>query len=112
MDTYEVRLTLFAEEALRNIGFYIANALQASQASVHTLLLLQKEIGSLSQMPARFPLVPEEPWHSEEVRKMPVKNFIVYYWIDEKRKLVQVIHVLYARRDQMEQLAKVPQFQT
>lgn len=38
------------------------------------------------------------------VRRFPVKNFLVYYWIDEDNKLVNVIAVIYARRDQLKQL--------
>lgn len=35
---------------------------------------------------------------------MPVKNFFVYYWIDEKRKTVWVEAVVYGRCDQLNAL--------
>ena len=108
MEHYEVRITEFAQNALDEIRRYLAVTLQAPQAAIHTLSLLRREIKALDTMPFRFPLTLEEPWRSEGVHKMPVRNFLVYYWVDEERKAVQVIHVIYAKRDQKAQLSKVP----
>jgi len=35
----------------------------------------------------------------KESRKLFVKNYIMFYWIDEKEKRVTVARVIYARRD-------------
>jgi addiction module RelE/StbE family toxin len=32
-------------------------------------------------------------------RKLIVKNYIMFYWVDENEKLVTVARVIYARRD-------------
>ena len=48
--------------------------------------------------------IEEEPWRSEGIRKIVVKNFLVYYWIDDKCNKVQVTAVIYSKRDQIEQL--------
>jgi len=34
-----------------------------------------------------------------EYRKLLVKNYIIFYWVDEKDKLITVARVIYARRD-------------
>ena len=34
-----------------------------------------------------------------EYRKLFVKNYVLFYWIDEERKIVTIARVLYARRD-------------
>jgi len=34
-----------------------------------------------------------------EYRKLLVKNYIMFYWIDEKDKLITIARVIYARRD-------------
>ena len=39
-----------------------------------------------------------------EYRKLLVKNYIMFYWIDEKEKKVTIARVLYARRDYEELL--------
>ena len=61
----------------------------------------------LSNFPERFQLVAEEPWRTEGIRKMVVKNFLVYYWVDKINMKVQVTAVIYERRNQIEQLKKM-----
>lgn len=49
----------------------------------------------------------KEPWRTEGIRKMVVKNFLVYYWVDKINMKVQVTAVIYERRNQIEQLKKM-----
>ena len=56
-------------------------------------------------MPARYPLTEGEPWRTKGIRRMPVRNFLVYYLIDEEAKTVWVTAVLYGRRDQIAALS-------
>ena len=65
---------------------------------------LKASILKLSVLPKKYPLIEEEPWRSEGVRKIVVKNFLVYYWIDEEYNKVQVTAVIYSKRDQIKQL--------
>lgn len=39
--------------------------------------------------------------------KMPVKNFLIYFWIDEENSKVQVTAVIYGKRDQLKQLSQM-----
>ena len=34
-----------------------------------------------------------------EYRKLLVKNYIMFYWVDEQDKLITIARVIYARRD-------------
>lgn len=34
-----------------------------------------------------------------EYRKLLVQNYIMFYWIDEQRKVITIARVVYARRD-------------
>lgn len=61
----------------------------------------------LSKFPQRIALTEEEPWHSYGIRKIPVKNFLVYFWIDEDHLKVQVTAVVYGKRDQVHQLSQM-----
>ena len=40
-------------------------------------------------------------------RKIRVKNYFVYFCVDESRKEVQILAVIYARRDQATQLEQL-----
>ena len=40
-------------------------------------------------------------WRAEGVRKIVVKNFLIYYWVDDENNRVQVTAVIYSRREQI-----------
>ena len=62
----------------------------------------------LDQMPQRIPLTKEEPWRSCGIHQMVVKNHLVYFWIDEEKKIVQVTDVIYGASDQRKALENMP----
>ena len=104
---YEVRITLQAQAHLREIRDYIAQKLLAPEAAKSTVQRLGTVMASLSQMPKRVSLVEEEPWRSEGVRVKAIRNFLIYFWVNEAEKTVQVIAVIYARRDQTSVLSQL-----
>lgn len=106
-DFYAVRITKQAQEQLREIIRYISVQLQVSETALHLLDLLEEEISSLSQFPYRFALTGEEPWHNLGIHKMSVKNYLVYFWIEEAAKTVHVTAIVYGRRDQVSVLSKM-----
>lgn len=108
MNEYIVKVTKHAEESMKNISMYIAFELFNPKAAFHLLDLLQEEIESIGEMPERVALTHEEPWRSYGVRQLIVKNFYIYFWIDEEEKTVQVTDVIYAKRDQAKALDNMP----
>lgn len=61
----------------------------------------------LSELPARYKPVDDEPWHSRGIRRIIVNNFFVYYRIDEEGRRVYILNVIYARRDQLRVLEQM-----
>lgn len=105
--TYIVKITTQAEEQLQAIVKYIASELKTPKAALRLLDEIESATSSLSQFPQRVALTEEEPWRSLGIHKMPVKNFLVYFWIDEENIKVQVTAVIYGRRDQIKQLSQM-----
>lgn len=105
-ETYAVKITTQAENQMHEITRYIASELKAPDAALNLLDALEDAISSHSEYPQRVPLTEEEPWHSYGIRKMPVKNFLVYFWIDDDHLMVQITAVIYGRRDQIRQLSQ------
>lgn len=108
MQTYEVKITQYALYRLNEIAHHIAYELMSPQAAVNTVKAIQSEINDLNFMPERIPLIDEEPWRSEGIHKMLVGNFFVYFWVDKDNLRVQVIDIIYARRDQKNALQDTP----
>lgn len=105
--TYFVKVTIQAEEQLQAIIKYIAFELNAPKAALRLLDEIESATSSLSQFPHRVALTEEEPWRSLGIHKMPVKNFLVYFWIDEENRKVQVTAIIYGSRDQIQQLSQM-----
>ena len=103
-EIYEVKITRQAQEQMAEIVDYISNELFAPEAASNLLDKMENSIMSLSEFPERFQLVEEEPWKTEGIHRLVIGNFLVYYWINKPEKKVQVTAVIYAKRDQLEQL--------
>lgn len=101
---YEVKITRQAQEQMAEIVDYISHELFAPVAASNLLDKMEKSILALAQFPERNQLIDEEPWKTEGIRKIVVYNFLVYYWINEVEKKVQVTAVIYSKRNQIEQL--------
>ena len=106
-EKYVVRLTEQSQEYLRDITKYIAYSLQEPRTARKILDTLETAIYSLDTFPHRIPLTTEEPWHSQGIHKFLVKNYFIYFWIDETTKKVQVIGVIYTRSNQRHQLSQL-----
>ena len=98
---YKVKLTTQAIGQIEETVRYISKILLDSETAQKWADAMQCEIEKLDFMPSKYPLTEEEPWHTKGIRKMPVKNFIVYYLVSEEEKTVWVTAVIYGRRDQI-----------
>ncbi len=104
---YEVKLTSQAIGQIEETVQYISKILLTPETARKWTDTLQREIEKLGSMPSRFPLTEEEPWRTKGIRKMPVKNFLVYYLVDEEKKTVWITAVIYGSRDQIEALSDI-----
>ena len=102
--SYEVKITKQALNQMQDIVDYISSELLAPVAADRLLDKMEEVIKSLSLYPGKYALIEEEPWRSEGIRKIVVKNFLVYFWIDEANENVQITAVIYSKRDQISQL--------
>ena len=110
MEQYAVKITEPARRQLQEIIRYIAEDLQEKRTAIRMLDTLEKEILSLSTLPNRVALTEEEPWRSQGIHKFPVKNYLIYFWVDEETKKVQIIGAVYGRKDQRHQLSNLDMF--
>ena len=107
MDEYKIKVTRQAKEHLALIREYIATELQAPIVAKRMLELLKSEMMSLQTMPYRVKLIGEQPWCELGFRRIRVKNYYVYFCVDDSRKEVQILAVIYVRRDQTKQLEEL-----
>ena len=96
---YSVITSHRAKQDMKEIGRYIAEELQSPQSARNLLESFEREINELNQMPKRFAYVSDENLARKGIRWLPVKNYSIFYNVDEDTKTVTVIRVYYARRD-------------
>lgn len=88
-----------AKDDLRDIAAYILYELKNPLAAKNVTGKIRSEIRSLSEMPERYALVDWEPWASMKMHKLPVANYIAFYFIDDDHHTVTVTRIFYAGRD-------------
>lgn len=97
---YSVKVTKQAENQMREIAVYIASDLQNAAAALAMLDAFEQVLDSLHVFPQRIALTGEEPWRSRGIHKAVIKNYLMYFWIDEEESIVQVTAVAYGGRSQ------------
>jgi addiction module RelE/StbE family toxin len=99
MGKYRVNVSETAENDLRDIVRYISAQLSAPMTALKMMETIEEAMAGLSNMPQSHPRVLDDRLFSIGYRKLIVKDYIIFFTIDEKGKAVDVERILYARRD-------------
>ena len=106
----KVVYTFTARQDLRSIYEYISFTLLAPDAARNTTDRIMAAVRSLESMPERNPLYREEPWHSQGVRFIPVRNYLVFYTISTEIDTVSVARIMYGAMDISRQLEETTEW--
>ena len=96
---YSLYITDIAEEDILTTVRYIANVLKNSIAANTLLDEIEKHEKILEDTPGIYPFVHDEYLAGKGVKYITIKNFLMFYTIDEKDKIVNILRFLYCRRD-------------
>ena len=99
LEKYDVRIVHAAEQDLNQIFGYIADVLHEPDAAARLLLSFREAIDSLHMLPFRQRPLKEEPYSALGVRRLFVGNYIIFYSAVEDNTTVQILRVLYKRRE-------------
>lgn len=96
---YQIHFLENALEDLKEIVSYIAHTLRNPLTAEKLSKEILSQINNLAifpyQCPAYQPLYPL----SHEFRRLRVKNYFIFYWIEEDKHEVIIARVIYARRN-------------
>jgi plasmid stabilization system protein ParE len=96
---YTLNITDAAEEDILATIRYITNVLKNYIAANNLLDEIEKYEKILETTPNIYPFVNDEYLAAKEIKYVKIKNYLMFYTIDENNKIVNIIRFLYARRD-------------
>lgn len=90
---YSVNISAQADKDIRAIYEYIALTLMSPENANAQLSRLEDRINNLDNLPKRFPK------YKNEIRFMPVDNYLVFYTVEDVSKNVSILRVMYGKRN-------------
>jgi len=96
---YSINITDIAEEDILNTVKYIADVLKAPIAADNLLDEVERHEEILENTPNIYPFVPDEYLAQKGLKFTMIKNYLMFYTINEDEKTVTVVRFLYGRRD-------------
>ena len=96
---YFVNITDIAEEEILSTVKYISGELKAPKAANNLLDEIEKHEEILEKTPNIYPNVPNEYLAIKGLKFVIIKNYLMFFTVDEDAKMVNVIRFLYGRRD-------------
>lgn len=96
---YELEYLPLAHQDLIEIVRYISRELKDPAAADRLAVALIKAGEGIPAFPYANPAyLPVRPL-KHEYRKLPVQNYLIFYWVDEEKKRITIARVVYAKRN-------------
>ena len=99
MGEYRVIISDSAKQDIRNTASYIKNDLQEPVIAERTTEAILDAILTLEDMPERIGFVRDERLAEKKIRGLQVKNYTAFFVINEDARKVEIVRVIYSRRD-------------
>jgi len=99
MKVFRINIADVAKQDFRDIKIYITNELQEPVTAIKITNAILDAIDTLVQMPDRVALVKDKRLATQGIRPLYVKNYTVFFRIDDSLDVVEVVRVLYSHRD-------------
>ncbi len=94
---YQIYITSTAESDIVRAVDYIDFILKNPDAADTLLNVANEQIASLAELPQRFHLIDDPILASWGIRFIIINNYLAFYTIDEKKRMVIVVRFLYQK---------------
>ncbi len=92
---YSIVYTRLAKSDIGEIVTYISETLKAPKAALNLVSALEKSIKALEKFPYAHQVYITNKILENEYRFIPVKNYLVFYRVEEDKKKVVISRVFY-----------------
>ena len=99
MKKYIVEISETAEQDLENIILYLRYNLAGDIIADKYKILFKQELKNLEDIAESMPILDEELTCHKIIRKVNVRNYIIFYTVDEENSKVLVLRIGHAFMD-------------
>lgn len=103
-DSYHVIFTMQAMEELQEIYLYISRKLYAKVVANNLMKEINNKIMNLSIFPKLYSELKISKSKDNTYHKFIVKNYIIIYKVNDKKREVHVVHIFYARSNYIKKI--------
>jgi len=96
---YVLNITDIAEQDILHTAKYISDVLKSPMAANNLLDEIEKYEEIIQKTPYIYPFVSDEYLAQYGLKFVMIKNYMMFYIINEDEKKIDVIRFLYARRN-------------
>ena len=96
---YSLHISSLAERDIDEAANYIENVLKNPQAAEALLDEIEETLHTLREYPERIPLVSEPVLKAWGIRFIRIKNYLVFFTVDNDRNRVTIVRFQYAKRN-------------
>ena len=96
---YKLRVMNSAVEDIRSNARYISAVLSNAVAARNLITEIEKAFERIVRNPYMYELYGDKRLADKGYRKVTVKNYMIFYIVDEENKIVNIMRVIYGRRD-------------
>ena len=87
------------DDDIDSIYQYIKENLEAPMAAENLMKEVKQKLEYLKEKPMVRPIIKDELIAALNLRAIKVKNYVVYYSVNEKRQTIRLVRFLYNKRD-------------
>ncbi len=95
MAKYKIKFSKDARNDYFNIIRYIKYKLFEPDIANNYAKMIKEEINKLEYTPQSFAIIPNDTIKYNNIRKLIIKNYIVFYRVNESDKMVNIERILY-----------------
>ena len=99
MNKYKIQFSKDARKDLKDIYIYVKYSLQEPVIAKKLIDKIKKEIYKLKDNPTIYAIIRDEIIKKREIRKVKVNNYIVFYKVEDTKSLVEIVRIMYGRRN-------------
>lgn len=96
---YQILYLETAKKDIDDIVYYITHDLKNYTAARDFVQKLLKEVNNIKEFPYSNAVYESFKTLENQYRKCQVKNYLIFYLVDEQEKIVIISRVIYQKRD-------------